>query len=73
MIKRALISVFYKDGILDFAKFLTSKNVEIVSTGGTYKYLKEKVPTIAKTQYVYDPIKYYCVGNSDFTIILSGN
>ena len=38
-----------------------------------YKYLKEKVPTIAKTQYVYDPIKYYCVGNSDFTIILSGN
>ena len=41
MIKRALISVFYKDGILEFAKFLTSKNVEIVSTGGTYKYLKE--------------------------------
>ena len=38
-----------------------------------YKYLKEKVTTIAKTQYVYDPIKYYCVGNSDFTIILSGN
>lgn len=38
-----------------------------------YKYLKEKVPTISKTQYVYDPIKYYCVGNSDFTIILSGN
>lgn len=41
MIKRALISVFYKDGILEFAKFLTSKNVEIISTGGTYKYLKE--------------------------------
>ena len=47
MIKRALISVFYKDGILDFAKFLTSKNVEIVSTGGTYKYLKENnIPVI---------------------------
>ncbi|MBL4932051.1 bifunctional phosphoribosylaminoimidazolecarboxamide formyltransferase/IMP cyclohydrolase [Clostridium paridis] len=41
MIKRALISVFNKDGILDFAKFLQEKNVEIISTGGTYKYLKE--------------------------------
>ena len=36
-----------------------------------YKYLKEQVPAISKTQYVYDPMKYYCVGNSDFTIILS--
>jgi len=39
--KRALISVFDKDGVLDFAKFLVSKDVEIVSTGGTYRYLKE--------------------------------
>lgn len=39
--KRALISVFDKSGILDFAKFLISQNVEIISTGGTYKYLKE--------------------------------
>ena len=41
MKKRALISVFDKTGILEFAKFLKEKNVEIVSTGGTYKYLKE--------------------------------
>ena len=41
MKKRALISVFDKDGVLDFAKFLVSKDVEIVSTGGTYRYLKE--------------------------------
>ena len=41
MSKRALISVFDKDGVLDFAKFLVSKDVEIVSTGGTYRYLKE--------------------------------
>lgn len=41
MIKRALISVFYKDGILEFAKFLQDRDVEIISTGGTYKYLKE--------------------------------
>jgi len=39
--KRALISVFDKDGVLDFAKFLVSKDIEIISTGGTYKYLKE--------------------------------
>lgn len=42
MIKRALISVFDKDGILDICSFLISKNVEIISTGGTYKFLKEK-------------------------------
>lgn len=41
MKKRALISVFDKTEILEFAKFLKEKNVEIVSTGGTYKYLKE--------------------------------
>ena len=36
-----------------------------------YQNLKEKIPAISKTQYVYDPMKYYCVGNSDFTIVLS--
>jgi phosphoribosylaminoimidazolecarboxamide formyltransferase/IMP cyclohydrolase len=41
MVKRALISVYDKDGVLDFAKFLVSRNIQIVSTGGTYKYLKE--------------------------------
>ena len=41
MKKRALISVYDKTGILDFAKFLISKGIEIISTGGTYKYLKE--------------------------------
>ncbi|MDR1234567.1 MAG: bifunctional phosphoribosylaminoimidazolecarboxamide formyltransferase/IMP cyclohydrolase [Mycoplasmataceae bacterium] len=47
MIKRALISIYDKDSILDFAKFLVSQNIEIISTGGTYKYLKEnKIPVI---------------------------
>lgn len=41
MIKRALISVFDKTNILEFAKFLEERNVEIISSGGTYKYLKE--------------------------------
>ena len=39
--KRVLISVFDKTGVLDFAKFLVSREVEIISTGGTYKYLHD--------------------------------
>ena len=35
MIKRALISVWNKDGILELAKFLIHNNIEIISTGGT--------------------------------------
>lgn len=41
MIKRALISVYNKENILEFTRFLVEKEVEIISTGGTYKYLKE--------------------------------
>ena len=41
MTKRALISVFEKDGIVDFAKKLTDLGWEIISTGGTYKLLKQ--------------------------------
>lgn len=40
MIKRALISVYDKEGILEIGKFLENKGVEIISTGGTYKHLK---------------------------------
>ena len=39
MKKRALISVFVKDGILDLAKFLVDSGWEILSTGGTAAYL----------------------------------
>ena len=47
MKKRALISVFYKEGVVEFANFLVSKGVEIISTGGTYRHLKENgVPVI---------------------------
>jgi len=38
-IRRALISVSDKTGIVDFARELTSQGVEILSTGGTYKLL----------------------------------
>jgi len=45
MKKRALISVFNKDGILELASFLKESGWEIISTGGTFKYLKEnKIP-----------------------------
>ncbi|MDQ0148339.1 bifunctional phosphoribosylaminoimidazolecarboxamide formyltransferase/IMP cyclohydrolase [Eubacterium multiforme] len=47
MKKRALISVFDKEGVLEFAKFLSDRDVEIISTGGTYRHLKENgIPVI---------------------------
>ena len=41
MKKRALISVSNKNNLIDFAKFLESNNYELISTGGTFKHLKE--------------------------------
>ena len=44
-IRRALISVSNKDGIIDLARGLAARNVEILSTGGTAAALKrEKIP-----------------------------
>ena len=40
-IRRALISVSDKTGVVDFAKALSQRNVEILSTGGTAKMLSE--------------------------------
>jgi phosphoribosylaminoimidazolecarboxamide formyltransferase/IMP cyclohydrolase len=40
-IKRALLSVTDKTGLLDLAFFLSAQGVELVSTGGTYKVLHE--------------------------------
>ena len=41
MSKRAILSVHNKEGIIDFAKELISIEYEIISTGGTYKLLRE--------------------------------
>ncbi|SES87976.1 IMP cyclohydrolase [Natronincola peptidivorans] len=41
MIKRALISVSDKNGIVDFGKALAGLGIEILSTGGTAKLLRE--------------------------------
>lgn len=40
-VKRALISVSDKDGIVDFAKKLKDHGIELLSTGGTAKALKD--------------------------------
>lgn len=41
MKKRALISVSDKSGVINFAKELATLGYEIISTGGTYKILKD--------------------------------
>lgn len=40
-VKRALISVSDKEGVLDFAKALAARGVHILSTGGTARLLKD--------------------------------
>ncbi|MDQ2994456.1 MAG: hypothetical protein M3R00_05865, partial [Pseudomonadota bacterium] len=40
-IKRALISVADKTGILEFCQQLAALNIEIISTGGTATLLRE--------------------------------
>jgi phosphoribosylaminoimidazolecarboxamide formyltransferase/IMP cyclohydrolase len=55
-VNRALISVSDKTGILDFAKALSAKGVEILSTGGTYKLLVENdVPAVEVSDYTGFP------------------
>lgn len=47
MPKRALISVSDKTGIVEFAKALADRGVEIISTGGTFKTLQQNdVPVV---------------------------
>ena len=39
-IRRAILSVTDKSGLVEFATFLTSRGVELISTGGTQKALE---------------------------------
>ena len=51
-VKRALISVSDKTGIVEFACALTAQGVEILSTGGTFCLLTEKgVPAVEVSDY----------------------
>jgi phosphoribosylaminoimidazolecarboxamide formyltransferase / IMP cyclohydrolase len=55
-VKRALISVSDKAGVVEFARALASRGVEIVSTGGTRKLLSESgVPVVAVEAYTGHP------------------
>lgn len=56
VVRRALISVSDKTGIVSFAKSLHNAGIEILSTGGTYKLLKaEQVPAIEIADYTGFP------------------
>ena len=45
-VRRALISVSDKTGLVDFAKFLAAQGVELLSTGGTAKALRDAGLTV---------------------------
>ncbi|MDR2161983.1 MAG: IMP cyclohydrolase [Desulfovibrio sp.] len=50
-VRRALLSVTDKSGLGDFAGFLSSAGVELVSTGGTLAFLREKgLPALAVSE-----------------------
>ncbi|MCA9442687.1 MAG: bifunctional phosphoribosylaminoimidazolecarboxamide formyltransferase/IMP cyclohydrolase, partial [Candidatus Omnitrophica bacterium] len=55
-IRRALISVSDKNGIVDLAKFLDSQGVQILSTGGTLKALTDAgVPAVQVSDFTGSP------------------
>ncbi|GGB88867.1 bifunctional purine biosynthesis protein PurH [Marinobacterium zhoushanense] len=55
-IRRALISVSDKTGIVDFARALNARGVEILSTGGTFKLLRESdIPATEVSDYTGFP------------------
>ena len=55
-IRRALISVFDKNGILDLAKFLITRKVDILSSGGTAKLFRDNgIPVMEVSQFTGFP------------------
>ena len=55
-VRRALISVSDKTGIVDFARALNAEGVEILSTGGTYKLLCDNnIPAVEVSDYTGFP------------------
>ncbi|WWP01391.1 MAG: bifunctional phosphoribosylaminoimidazolecarboxamide formyltransferase/IMP cyclohydrolase [Candidatus Dasytiphilus stammeri] len=50
-VRRAIMSVYNKQGILEFARALVNRGVELMATGGTARYLKDaglKIQEISK-------------------------
>src|SRR3989338_10793112 len=55
-VKRALISVFEKEGIVEFAKELQKLKIEILSTGGTASLLrKSRIKVTDVSEYTKHP------------------
>ena len=55
-VKRALISVSNKAGIVEFAQELSSMGIELLSTGGTYRLLESKgIPVTEVSSYTGFP------------------
>lgn len=55
-VTRALVSVFDKTGVVEFAKVLAECKVEILSTGGTAKKLKDAgIPVVMVDDYTGAP------------------
>ena len=55
-VKRALISVSDKTGIVEFAKTLNELGVELLSTGGTFKLLQtNNIPVVEVSEYTGFP------------------
>ena len=56
VVRRALISVSDKTGVVSFAQSLHNAGIEILSTGGTYKLLRaEQIPAIEIADYTGFP------------------
>lgn len=55
-VRRALLSVSDKAGLIDFARTLNSMDVELLSTGGTFKAIKDaNIPVIEVSSYTGFP------------------
>ena len=56
VVKRALVSVSDKSGVVDFCKALSELGIEILSTGGTAKLLTEKnIDVVEVSEYTAFP------------------
>lgn len=55
-IRRALLSVSDKTGLVSFARALSERGVELLSTGGTFQTLEQaKIPVVAVDEYTGSP------------------
>lgn len=63
-ITRALLSVSDKAGLIPFATFLSSQGIEILSTGGTAKAMREAGLTVTDGKILKIVLKIIVLGNN---------